>query len=210
MLVTMSQKELDRIPVLQQLCDKRLTQSRAANDAASQLLLSERQIQRLMDRYRSSGPSGLASLKRGKPSNHCFSGSFRAQILALLRENYSDFGPTLAAEKLRERHQISVSVETLRHWMTADGLWVPHSRRKPRGSYGATTTMRIGMSLGLVVFRWRRYVNSFVTWHPLPCRFHVAISFYPSWLAGIFCLTKTAINSRFFHQLVGTSSVICL
>lgn len=30
MLVTMSQKELDRIPVLQQLCDKRLTQSRAA------------------------------------------------------------------------------------------------------------------------------------------------------------------------------------
>lgn len=124
----MSDKELHRIEVINAVCEKRLRR----RDAASQLLLSERQIQRLMDRYRSSGPSGLASLKRGKPSNHCFSGSFRAQILALLRENYSDFGPTLAAEKLRERHQISVSVETLRHWMTADGLWVPHSRRKPR------------------------------------------------------------------------------
>jgi hypothetical protein len=40
-------------------------------------------------------------------------------------DHYSDFGPTLAAEKLRERHDISVSVETLRKWMTADGLWVP-------------------------------------------------------------------------------------
>ncbi|MEG9130687.1 ISNCY family transposase, partial [Acinetobacter baumannii] len=25
-----------------------------------------------------------------------------------------------------------VSVETLRKWMTADGLWVPYSRRRPR------------------------------------------------------------------------------
>lgn len=29
MMVTMSQKELDRIPVLQQLCDKRLTLDRS-------------------------------------------------------------------------------------------------------------------------------------------------------------------------------------
>jgi hypothetical protein len=33
---------------------------------------------------------------------------------------------------LRERHNITVSVETLRKWMTADGLWVPYSRRRPR------------------------------------------------------------------------------
>jgi len=54
------------------------------------------------------------------------------KVLTLLRENYSDFGPTLATEKLSERHQISISVETVRHWMIADGLWVPHARRKPR------------------------------------------------------------------------------
>lgn len=47
-------------------------------------------------------------------------------VLALLRENYSDFGPTLATEKLIERHQISISVETIRHWMIADGLWNGH------------------------------------------------------------------------------------
>jgi len=43
-------------------------------------------------------------------------------VLSLLHDHYSDFGPTLAAEKLRERHNITVSVETLRKWMTADGL----------------------------------------------------------------------------------------
>lgn len=53
-------------------------------------------------------------------------------FLYLLHDHYSDFGPTLAAEKLRERHNIMVSVETLRKWMTADGLWVPYSRRRPR------------------------------------------------------------------------------
>lgn len=31
-----------------------------------------------------------------------------------------------------ERHDISLSVETLRNWMIADGLWIPYSRRKPR------------------------------------------------------------------------------
>lgn len=38
----------------------------------------------------------------------------------------------LAAEKLLERQCIRISIETLRNCMTADGLWVPHSRRKPR------------------------------------------------------------------------------
>ncbi|WP_411705949.1 helix-turn-helix domain-containing protein [Edaphovirga cremea] len=65
MLVTMSQKELDRIPVLQQLCDKCLTQSRAAK----LLNLSVRQVQRLLNRYQSDGAAGLSSQKRGKPAN---------------------------------------------------------------------------------------------------------------------------------------------
>ncbi|WP_232092178.1 hypothetical protein [Photobacterium damselae] len=50
----------------------------------------------------------------------------------ILHEHYTDFGPTLAHEKLTERHNIHVSVETIRQWMIADGLWVPHNKRKPR------------------------------------------------------------------------------
>lgn len=128
MLVTMSQKELNRIPVLQQVCDKLLTQS-----AAAKLLnLSVRQLQRVLARYLSYGATGIASRKRGMPANNRAPDDLKLQVLALLREKYSDFGPTLATEKLSERHQIMISTETVRHWMIADGLWVPHARRKAR------------------------------------------------------------------------------
>jgi hypothetical protein len=50
-------------------------------------------------------------------------------VLAIVRERYADFGPTLAAEKLSEVHGLDLGVETLRQWMISAGLWV---RRKDR------------------------------------------------------------------------------
>ena len=128
MLVTMSDKEIHRLPVIQAVCEKRLRR----RDAASQLGISERQAQRLINRYRISGAEGLVSRKRGQPSNRRLTESLKLRVLRLIRENYSDFGPTLAAEKLRERHDIRLSIETVRNWMTSEGLWVPHARRKSR------------------------------------------------------------------------------
>ncbi|WP_431295558.1 ISNCY family transposase [Rahnella sp. PAMC 25559] len=124
----MSNKELHRLPVIQAVVEKRLRR----RDAASQLDLTERQVQRLMNRLRESGAAGLTNTRRGMPGTHRIDVALRHRILTLLRENYVGFGPTLAAEKLQERHGISVSVETLRCWMTADGLWVPHAHRRPR------------------------------------------------------------------------------
>jgi hypothetical protein len=40
-----------------------------------------------------------------------------------VRERYGDFGPTLATEKLTAQHGCTISRETLRGWMIADGLW---------------------------------------------------------------------------------------
>ena len=54
---------------------------------------------------------------------------FRETVLAIVRERYADFGPTLAAEKLSEVHGLDLGVETLRQWMIGAGLWV---RRKDR------------------------------------------------------------------------------
>ncbi|SFN97619.1 Homeodomain-like domain-containing protein [Xenorhabdus japonica] len=47
MLVTMSDKELNRINVIQAVSEKRLRR----RDAAAQLELTERQVQRLVNRY---------------------------------------------------------------------------------------------------------------------------------------------------------------
>ena len=52
-----------------------------------------------------------------------------SEALALLRDRYADFGPTLAREKLRERHGIRLSIETVRSLMTATGLWIPRRQR---------------------------------------------------------------------------------
>ena len=54
-----------------------------------------------------------------------------AQALSIVRERYPDFGPSLAVEKLAEHHGCSVSRETLRGWMIADGLWQDRRHRLP-------------------------------------------------------------------------------
>ena len=51
MLVSMSDKELKRLSVLQEVCDRRITQSKATQP----LQISERQIQRLIQGYKVQG-----------------------------------------------------------------------------------------------------------------------------------------------------------
>ena len=48
----------------------------------------------------------------------------------LVRAHYPDFGPTLAAEMLALRHELQVSRETLRGWMTEAGLWLSRRQRR--------------------------------------------------------------------------------
>ncbi|BDR13605.1 transposase [Vibrio sp. STUT-A11] len=128
MLVTMSDKDLSRYKVINDVCEHRLRRA----DAAEILNLSERQVQRLMNRLRESGAASLVHGARGKPSNNRISSDYRQTILAIVRKHYADFAPTLAQEKLLELHNLPLSNETLRQWMIADGLWVPHSQRQPR------------------------------------------------------------------------------
>jgi len=80
--------------------------------------------------YDRDGAVGLVSKKRGKPSNRRYSREFRNRIINIVRENYTDFGPTLAREKLAERHDIAIDKETLRRWMTEAGLWQTRKERK--------------------------------------------------------------------------------
>lgn len=124
--IIMSFRELDRLEVIQRVVCKELTQ----REAALALGLSIRQIKRLVARLRCEGVIGLVSRRRGKPANNAFSLAFRQSVLALVREHYADFGPTLTCEKLEAFHQYQLSTETLRQWMIAEGLWIPKQQRK--------------------------------------------------------------------------------
>ncbi|WP_299657358.1 helix-turn-helix domain-containing protein, partial [uncultured Jannaschia sp.] len=118
--VTMSGRELRRVEVLAQLDDGRID----ATSAAHVLAMSRRQVFRLLKRFRDEGPSSLAHRARGRVPNNRIGDAVREVALDLVREKYSDFGPTLAAETLAERHDLRVSRETLRRWMVEDGLWL--------------------------------------------------------------------------------------
>jgi hypothetical protein len=101
-------------------------------DAAILLGVCRRQVYRLLNRLRVDGPEGLVSWKRSRPSNRAFKAELRDQVLGLVRQHYHDFGPTLATEYLAERHQITISHETLRQWMIQAGLWKDRDARRPR------------------------------------------------------------------------------
>ncbi len=121
----MSTAELDRLSIMQKILDKRLKQ----REGARLLGLSKRQMIRLVKVFRRDGAAGLVSKQRGRVSNRQYSAEFRGKTVALIHANYPDFGPTLAMEKLLKRHEISISDETARQWMIAEGLWTPHRRR---------------------------------------------------------------------------------
>jgi len=127
-LITMSQKELHRLELIQRIRGRSLS----VVEAAALLRLSRSQVHRLLQAYDLAGADGLVSKKRGRPSNRRHSEDFRNLVLDLVREHYLDFGPTLAAEKLLERHRIAVSKETLRQWMIEAGIWVSRRERKKR------------------------------------------------------------------------------
>jgi hypothetical protein len=124
----MSDGELSRLDVLREVDRRRLRSA-----AAAQLLgLERRQVFRLLKAFRAEGPAGLISQRRGRPSNRRKPEEVRSDALAIIRERYWDFGPTLAAEKLRELHGIALGRETVRKWMIADGLWLDRKQRLRR------------------------------------------------------------------------------
>lgn len=125
-LILMSEHELQRIEVLSQVLDGSL---RTAT-AAQVLGLSQRQVQRLIREVQADGAMAVRHKLRGRPSNNRTSDLKRDYVLSLIRQDYPDFGPTLAAEKLAERHGIRVSSETLRKWMIADGIWQSRVQRR--------------------------------------------------------------------------------
>jgi transposase len=124
-LTTMSAREIDRGELIRRVREKRLTQPRAA----ALMGLSVRQVKRLCRQFKDDGLPGLASRRRGRPSNRKLAADVKDQVVALVRERYADFGPKLAHEKLVELHGIRVGRETVRKWLTEAGIWLTRAAR---------------------------------------------------------------------------------
>jgi hypothetical protein len=124
-VLSMSRTEIDRVHVLKDLLAERIR----TREAAQLMGVTTRQVFRLLRAYHGGGPAALISKKRGKPSNRSYPPIVRTEAIALIKANYFDFGPTLAAEKLAERHGLHLGVETVRRWMLAEGIWKDRRQR---------------------------------------------------------------------------------
>src|SRR3954453_10588763 len=101
-LITMSRKELGRLEALVDLDGGRITAARAAGLIG----VGERQVFRLLKAYPASGAGAPAPRGRGRPSTRRRPYAVSEAGLAAIRERSADFGPTLAAEKLAEVHDL--------------------------------------------------------------------------------------------------------
>ena len=122
----MSGRELNRVEVLAKVDDGRLS----VDNAANMLCLTRRQVFWLLKRYRQDGAAENRHKARGKPPNNRIHHAMRDYALSVIKEQYLDFGPTLAAEMLAEHHGFKVSRETVRKWMQEGGIWLSRKQRR--------------------------------------------------------------------------------
>jgi len=125
-ILTMSKKEISRYDVIKRLIRKEINGTKAAE----LIKISIRHAKRLKAAVKKKGAKGLIHGNRGKKGNRGLPAEEHKQIADLLKEKYYDFGPTFAAEKLSEDHQIKHDPKTIRAIMIENDLWKPKSKLK--------------------------------------------------------------------------------
>ncbi|HLD96036.1 MAG TPA: helix-turn-helix domain-containing protein [Alphaproteobacteria bacterium] len=136
--IKLKDKELERLLLIKQVQDRKLTQK----EASKSLGISDRQIRRLLARVKTEGCCGIKPRQRG--GNRAFKEDFKEKILSFIHQHYADFGPTFASEKLESCHGLKVNRETLRGWMIEEGLWKGRSRKKARVHQSRERRSRLG------------------------------------------------------------------
>jgi transposase len=116
----MTQADRDRLVALKKAKKKLITQG----EAAEELGLSIRQVQRLLYALKKRGDKAVVHALRGKPSNRRIEERIEREAVKILSTPvYEGFAPTLAAEYLGKKHGIEASKETVRKWMISGKLW---------------------------------------------------------------------------------------
>jgi Integrase core domain len=125
----MTQADRDRLVALKKAKKNLITQ----REAAQELELSIRQVQRLLHGLQQRGDKAMVHGLRGKPSNRKIEEKIEQEAVRILSApEYQGFGPTLAAEYLDKKHRIGASKETVRQWMMRAKLWRGKKAKVPQ------------------------------------------------------------------------------
>lgn len=123
--LTMSHRDIDRLRVIKNVLDKKLTQV----EAASLLGLCDRQVRRLCGDVRSQGNRGILHGLKGRASNNQLDPELLEMALSALHgPQWEDFTAVFAQQKLESMHGIVLSDTTVRKLMAMTELWQPRRR----------------------------------------------------------------------------------
>src|SRR5271169_7110157 len=120
-MVTMSQKEFQRVKVIENAASGRLS----VREASRLLHLGERQVQRLKRRYRPDSVGWVRHGNRGRTMPWAVTPPQKQLIVALARGKYQGLNDSHLTEKLRDQENLAVSRETVRRLLRAAKLASP-------------------------------------------------------------------------------------
>ena len=123
----MTKKELNIKSVMDKLLNRELTEKLSWE----LIWKSLRQIQRIKKRYKEEWDEWLIHKSRWKPSNHRRDPIRYKIAMKIIKEKYNDYWPTLATERLEEKHNIKFSMPTIRNEMIREWIWQPKKRKPP-------------------------------------------------------------------------------
>ena len=126
-ILTMSQRELDRLQIVKKIESKELT----VEQGAGLIGISPRQTYRVLKKIKEEGSKGIIHKLRGKNSNRGYPEELKKQVIRIYRSSYDDYGPTLFSEQLTENHNISIDHETIRRWLRAEAITTSLRRKRP-------------------------------------------------------------------------------
>src|SRR5664279_2034379 len=121
----LSQKELQRIKVIENAVEGQMT----VGKAAELLNLSERQLKRLKRRYQASSVEWVRHGNVGQKRPWGLKQRVRKKIVNLAKTKYAGFNDTHLCEKLAEQEGVSVSRETVRRVLRGAGRASPQKCR---------------------------------------------------------------------------------
>ena len=124
--ITLDARAQRRLYVLNHVMAGELT----AAEAGRVLQRSERQVRRMLERYRAEGAVGLVHGNRGRAPAHRLSDEFRSRLVELATTTYAGINRAHLAELLAEREGLVVAERTLRR-VLADGAVESVRTRRP-------------------------------------------------------------------------------
>ncbi len=184
-LIVLSQKEVHRSHVLQQVEQRAVS----LREAAEIMQVSYRQVRRLYKRWRECGLEGLAHRNRGRPVGHALSAGDAAIVVALHEHVYANCNDTHFTELLAEREGIVISREKVRQILRAAGK--PPKRKRRTKKHHARRPRK---SQAGVMIQWDGSPHHWFGPARLPCCLMAAIDDADSkLLAALFTPTETSV-----------------